>query len=247
VAKKPPPRPGKSGAAKRPAPKPPAKPSVKPPAKPRPHPGSPLLTVSLEGIEVRHNGWPSELRKESDLSLVFQIENPGGAGDNAVLATARLPFRAVPGATVMYEQLSPEANGRPVFGGAVPVADHVNLHVRYFIERTNALGPIVGAALNTVVEGLTGRIPLLPEPLREALHIQIGKTIATELARATVIVPVDASNAGSHGVTVALISPRTIMGMYVPPGSPEPFKKGVIATEGELAAILHLTIDVKLP
>lgn len=209
-------------------------------------PGVPTLTVGFVSIEVKHNGWPSEIPQESDLSLIAQIENPGAPDENRVLASERLPFRASVGQTVKAGDLSPEARGTPFFRGPVPVSDHVNLHLRYFIERTNVLGPIVGAALNTVVGEASRRIPLLPEPLREALHVQIGKTIATELARATVIVPVESSMQGVHPVSVALVSPRTIPGVYAPPGSPAPSKKGVIATEGELAALLHLTLELKL-
>ena len=37
-------------------------------------------------------------------------------------------------------------NGVPLFRGPVAVSDHVNLHVRFFVERTNAVGPILGQA-----------------------------------------------------------------------------------------------------
>jgi hypothetical protein len=43
---------------------------------------------------------------------------------------------------------------------------------------------------------------------------------------------------------MALISPRTIPGFYVPPGSPEPYKTGMVAKEGELAAVLHMTLEL---
>jgi hypothetical protein len=91
-----------------------------------------------------------------------------------------------------------------------------------------------------------GKIPLLAEPIKDVLHIQIGKVIATELARATAIMPVDKTMAGTHPLTVALVSPRTIPGIYAPPGSPEGYKKGIVATEGELAALLHLEMELKL-
>ena len=209
--------------------------------------GAPELYVTFESLEVRRNGWPGGGGRPTDLSLVLQVEDPGGAGENRVLATDRLPLRAASGETIAFSQLAPGANGHPFFGGPVAVSDHVNLHVRLFVERTNAVGPILGAALNTVFGEMTRRIPLLPEPVREALHIQIGKTIATELARATVIVPVaeEAAAAAKHPVTVALVSPRSIPGFYAPPGSPAGYAQGVVATEGELAALLHLTLEVR--
>lgn len=212
----------------------------------RPKPAaSPALVVTFESLEVRHNGWPGGGGRATNLSLVLQVEDPGAADENRVLATDRLPLKARSGDLVTATQLPPAVSGRPFFRGPVRVSDHVNLHVRLFVERTNAVGPILGAALNTVVGELTRRIPLLPEPAREALHIQIGKTIATELARATVIVPVADEAAGaSHPVTVALVSPRTIPGFYAPPGSPAGYAQGVVATEGELAALLHLTLEV---
>jgi hypothetical protein len=119
--------------------------------------------------------------------------------------------------------------------------------LRLFVERTNAAGPILGAALNAVIGQFVGRIPLLAAPAREVLHVQIGKVIATELARASAIVPVDASFEGTHPVTLALVAPRTIPGVYAPPGSPEGYKKGVVATEGDLTALLHLTLTLTLP
>jgi hypothetical protein len=203
--------------------------------------------VSVVSIEVKHNGWPGEGLKATDMSLILQLEDPAAAAGGAALASARLPFAASSGDTVAAADLPPDLNGVPFFGGPVKVPSHVNLHARIFVERTNALGPILGAALNTVIGQFVGRIPLLAAPVKEVLHIQIGKVIATELARATAIVPVEASFRGSHPVTVGLVAPRTIPGLYAPPGSPESYRKGVVATEGDLTALLHLTLALALP
>ena len=161
---------------------------------------APTLTVSFVSIEVKHNGWPGEGVNATDLSLVLQLEDPDPAAsdENAALASAHLPFAASSGQTVTAAHLPPDQNGSPFFGGAVKVSSHVNLHARLFVERTNAVGPILGAALNTVIGQFVGRIPLLAAPAREVLHVQIGKVIATELARATAIVPVDATFRGAH-------------------------------------------------
>lgn len=211
-------------------------------------PPTPTLTVSFVSIEVKHNGWPGEGAKATDLSLILQLEDPAAAAvSNAALASAHLPFAASSGQTVTTADLPPDQNGSPFFGGAVKVSSHVNLHARLFVERTNAVGPILGAALNTVIGQFVGRIPLLAAPAREVLHVQIGKVIATELARATAIVPVDATFRGSHPVKLALVAPRTIPGLYAPPGSPEGYKKGVVSTEGDLTALLHLTLALALP
>ena len=234
-------RPAKS----RPAAAPPSRPAPKA-KKPSSSP-APTLTVSLVSVEVKHNGWPGEGVKATDLSLIVQLEDPAAAASNASLASAHLPFAASSGQTVTAEDLPPDLNGVPFFGGPVRVPSHVNLHARLFVERTNAVGPILGAALNTVIGQFVGRIPLLAAPAREVLHVQIGKVIATELARATAIVPVDATFLGAHSVTLALVAPRTIPGLYAPPGSPEGYKKGVVATEGDLTALLHLTLALALP
>jgi hypothetical protein len=210
-------------------------------------PSSPTLTVSLVSVEVKHNGWPGEGVKATDMSLILQLEDPAAAAGNAALASARLPFAASSGETVSAADLPPDLDGVPFFGGPVKLPSHVNLHARFFVERTNAVGPILGAALNTVIGEFVGGIPLLAAPAREVLHVQIGKVIATELARATAIVPVDASFEGTHPVTLALVAPRTIPGLYAPPGSPEGYRKGVVATEGDLTALLHLTLTLALP
>ena len=210
-------------------------------------PPTPRLTVTFVSVDVKHNGWPGDEPKEMDLSLILQIENPSAPDENRVLSSDRLPFRAYPGVTIQSGELSPSASGLPFFRGAVPVSDHVNLHVRIFVERSNAVGPILGAALNTVIGQLGRRIPLLPEPVKDALHIQIGKTIATELGRATVIVPIEASMQGDHPVTVALVAPRTIPGFSTPAHGPGPAQKGIIVNEGDLVAVLHLEMTVELP
>jgi hypothetical protein len=203
--------------------------------------------VSFVSIEVKHNGWPGAGLKATDMSLILQLEDPAVAAGNAALASTRLPFAASSGETVSAADLPPDLNGVPFFGGPVKLPSHVNLHARLFVERTNAVGPILGAALNTVIGEFVGRIPLLAAPVKEVLHVQIGKVIATELARATAIVPVDASFQGTHPVTLALVAPRTIPGLYAPPGSPEGYKKGVVATEGDLTALLHVTLTLSLP
>ena len=221
--------------------------------KPRSHspssPATPTLTVSFVSIDVMHNGWPGEGVKATDLSLVLQLEDPDPAvsGENAAIASAHLPFAASSGQTVTAADLPPDQNGSPFFGGAVKVSSHVNLHARLFVERTNAVGPILGAALRTVIGQFVGRIPLLAAPAREVLHVQIGKVIATELARATAIVPVDAMFRGSHSLALALVAPRTIPGLYAPSGSPEGYKKGVVSKEGDLTALLHLTLTLEVP
>jgi len=241
-----------SSSAKSPSPlskKSPSSPSSpsSPKAKKSSSPSVPTLIVSLVSIEVRHNGWPGEGVKSTDMSLVLQLEDPAAAAGNAALASAHLPFAASSGQTVPAQDLPPDLNGVPFFGGPVKLPSHVNLHARLFVERTNAVGPILGAALNTVIGQFVGRIPLLAAPAKEVLHIQIGKVIATELARATAIVPVDASFKGTHPATLALVAPRTIPGLYAPPGSPEGYRKGVVATEGDLVALLHLTLTMTLP
>lgn len=183
---------------------------------------APTLTLALRSIEVRNNGWPGEMPREADLSLVLQLARPAGGPP---VDSDRLAIKARSGTTLTPADLPAGANGSPMFGGPVNVKDHVNLHVRFFVERTNTIGPVVGAALNTVIGEVSRRFPLLPEPPREALHVQIGKTIATELARGSVIVPVEASNVGSHEVALSLVSPLT----------------------GEIAAVVTLTIELHIP
>ncbi|MEO8056451.1 MAG: hypothetical protein ABI768_14925 [Acidobacteriota bacterium] len=215
--------------------------------KPPSVPAFPTLAVVFESIEVRDSGWPGDAGHPTDLSLILQLEIPSAAAPNTALASARMPFRAASGQTVGADDLPPDASGRPFFGDPVRVSNHVNLHARLFVDRTNAIGPILGAALNTVIGTFVGKIPLLGSPVRDVLHIQIGNVISTELARATAIVPVDTSMKGTHAVTIALVAPRTIPGVYAPPGSPEGYRKGVVVTEGDLVALLHVSLTLALP
>ena len=233
-------RPAKSRPATRPAS------PLRPKAKKSPF-SFPTLQVSFDSIEIRHNGWPGEGTQPTDLSLVLQLADPATAPGEPALASARMPLRAASGQTIAWGDLPPDAAGRPFFGGPVRVSNHLNLHARLFVDRVNAIGPILGAALNTVIGTFVGKIPLLGSPLKEVLHVQIGNVISTELARATAIVPVDATMKGTHPVTLALVAPRTIPGVYAPPGSPEGYKKGIVATEGDLVALLHLTLTLTLP
>lgn len=200
------------------------------------------MRVDFDSIEVRHSGWPGDSARPTDLSLILQLEIPSVAAPGPALASARLPFRAAAGETIAATGLPQDASGRPFFGRPVSVSNHVNLHARLFVDRTNVIGPILGAALNTVIGTFVGKIPLLLSPAHDVLHIQIGNVISTELARATAIVPVDETMAGTHSVTIALVAPRTIPGLYAPPGSPESTRNGVVVQEGDLVALLHLTL-----
>jgi hypothetical protein len=213
---------------------------------PSPAPAFPTLRVDLESIEVRHSGWPGDPARPTDLSLILQLEVPSAPAPGAALASARVPFRAASGQTVAAADLPLEASGRPFFGGPVKVSSHVNLHARLFVDRTNAVGPILGAALNTVIGQFVGRIPLLGSPAKDVLHIQVGNVISTELARATAIVPSDETMEGRHPVKIALVAPRTIPGVYAPLGSPEGTRKGLVVTEGDLVALLRLTLTLTL-
>lgn len=232
-----------------PATRPPSPSRSSPKAKKPPSavPAFPTLEVVFESVEVRHSGWPGDAGRPTDLSLVLQLEIPSTAAPDTALASARMPFRAATGQTVVAAELPPDESGRPFFGGPVKVSNHVNLHARLFVDRKNAVGPILGAALNTVIGQFVGKIPLLGSPLREVLHIQIGNVISTELARATAIVPSDETMEGTHPVTIALVAPRTIPGVYAPHGSPEAYRKGVVVTEGDLVALLHLRLTMTLP
>ncbi|MGA7991300.1 MAG: hypothetical protein WCC53_07720 [Thermoanaerobaculia bacterium] len=236
--------PSKKNHPKRPAPRPR---TTRLPSRPSSSPAFPTLRVDFESIEVRHNGWPGNAARPTDLSLVLQLEIPSAAAPNTALASARMPFRAASGQTVVAADLPPDSSGRPFFGRPVKVSNHVNLHARLFVDRTNAIGPILGAALNTVIGTFVGKIPLLGSPLGDVLHVQIGNVISTELARATAIVPSDETMKGTHPVAIALVAPRTIPGVYAPPGSPEGYRKGVVVTEGDLVALLHLTLTLTLP
>ncbi len=210
-------------------------------------PAFPTLLVAFDSIEVKSGGWPGDPARAADLSLILQLEMPSAAAPGAALASARLPFRAASGQTVAASDLPPDASGRPFFGRPVNVSNHVNLHARLFVDRTNAIGPILGAALNTVIGTFVGQIPLLASPVRDVLHIQVGNVISTELARATAIVPSDESMQGTHPVTIALVAPRTIPGVWAPAGSPEGYRKGLVVQEGDLVALLHLTLTLARP
>jgi hypothetical protein len=220
--------------------------ATRPPLRPAPGPkakkissvpASPTLLVAFDAIEVKRGGWPGDPARAADLSLILQLEVPSAAPTAAALASARLPFRAAAGQTVASAELPADASGRPFFGRPVNVSNHVNLHARLFVDRTNAIGPILDAALNTVIGTFVGQIPLLASPARDVLHIQVGNVISTELARATAIVPSGESMRGTHPVTIALVAPRTIPCAGTPGESP-------VVREGELVALLRLTLGL---
>jgi len=238
----------KPAARSRQATTPPLRPAPGPKAKKSsPAPVSPTLEVSFDSIEVKRGGWPDDPAPAADLSLILQLEMPSAAPPGAALASARLPFRTAIGGTVAASDLPPDASGRPFFGRPVNVSNHVNLHARLFVDRTNAIGPILDAALNTVIGAFVGRIPLLASPARDVLHIQVGNVISTELARATAIVPSDESMRGTHPVTIALVAPRAIPGVRAPAGIPNGTRQRVAVQEGDLVALLHLTLTLTLP
>ena len=76
---------------------------------------SPRADGTFVSVDVKHNGWPGEEPKETDLALILQIENPGAPDENRVLSSDRLPFKAYSGVTIHSSELSPAANGVPLF------------------------------------------------------------------------------------------------------------------------------------
>ena len=57
-------------------------------------PAYPTLTVSFVSIEVKHNGWPGEGVKATDLSLVLQLEDPDPAVPARTPRSPPLTFRS---------------------------------------------------------------------------------------------------------------------------------------------------------
>jgi hypothetical protein len=182
-----------------------------------------------------------------DVALLVQLKDPlapvHGAGP---IATETLTFRASAGAAISATSLPPGKDGRPFFGKPVAVGDTVLVDIRFLVLYQNDLGPIIGAAINEVIDLALDEVPLLPSEAKKHLHVRLGESMSEEYGRQNVLVKVNGDE--RHLVTVDLFAPETIRGVYMKSATgtsaPVVSRPTVFVEEGEAAARVTLEIVV---
>ncbi len=207
----------------------------------------PSMTLSLEEIFVLNNGRPAEAPRAMDLGLAVQLRNPL-TPDGEPLDSDLLSFRSGAGQSIISSALNPAANGRPFFGKSVKIPALALVDIRFLVYYQNDLGPIVGAALNKIVDFVTGKIPYLPSEAKKHLHFKIDNTIAEEYGRQTLLVKVPEAEDEEHDLMIELLAPETIRGVYMKPATgtsaPVVSKPVTFINENDVAARLHLRLSV---
>ena len=198
------------------------------------------LSATLISVTVRRNGRPKAAPRPMEVALVARVVNPV---TGEVLGARALEFRASAGETVgagrLVAGLEPGA-GAPLFEKPVPLPDLAVLDLRFTVLYQSDLGPILGAAINRVVDLLGPR-----------LHVKIGSRISEEYGRQSLLL--NASSTGEPPRTLALDlpAPETVRGVYVMDATGRtPCRVSpptVFIEAGECAATVVLTVGVEPP
>lgn len=203
------------------------------------------LTLHLSEISVLRNGRPVESPRPMQVGLALQLRNP--LIPEKPLETDLVSFTSAAGQTASWAELSAGGEGHSVFEKTVPVPSLYLLDFRFFVYYQNDLGPIVGAALNEILELVTGKIPMLPGEIKKRLHFKIGNTFAEEYGRQTVLGRVPFDGMESHEMLVELPAPELIRGVYMKPATPTSApvvsRPVTFIEEGEVAANVRLTLE----
>lgn len=207
------------------------------------------LNVTLKRVTILNNGRPVAAPKEMGVGLVAQLVNPASSptADSSVLATEKgISFRAnrgdsFPGSTLI-------AGAAPlVFGKAIDVPDVARLDVFYVVDYQNDLGPIVGKAVNLLIDLAAKAIPVLGDVLKDELHVKIGKIISEEYGRESVLLHQESLGKKAHALELDLRCRVTKRGVYMMDATgtstPKVSKPTLFAQEGQVTARVALDVQ----
>lgn len=204
------------------------------------------LLVSLSEATVHANGRPKAAPRTMAVGLVVQLVDPVRG---AVLASDSLTFSADAGETLSPFRIvpgTPEGDTLPLFRGAQAVPDPVLLDVRFVVSYQNALGPIVGAVINKLIDLGADVVPLLGDAVAPRLHLKIGDTVTEEYGRQTLLWSGAAEGGEPRTAVLDLAAPETIRGFYFLGATgrttPRPVS-AVFLEKGEVAATVALRLE----
>ncbi|MCC6131120.1 MAG: hypothetical protein IT186_14475 [Acidobacteria bacterium] len=207
------------------------------------------LTLRLSEITVLKNGRPEESPRPMQVGLVVQLRNP--LRPDVPLASDIVSFTVEAGQKVAAAELFPDEEKHALFGKTLDVPDVYVLDFRFLVYYQNDMGPIIGAALNKLLDFVTGKIPMLPSEVEKHLHFKIGSTVAEEYGRQNVLGRVPFEGRESRDLDLDLVAPERIRGVYMkratPTSAPAVSKPVTFIEEGETAARILLNLECGEP
>jgi hypothetical protein len=207
------------------------------------------LSASLLSVTVHRNGRPKAAPRAMDVALVARLVNPV---TGQLLASRAFELRASTGETLgagrLVAGLEP-GQGAPLFEKPVPLPDVAVLDLRFTVFYQNDLGPIVGAAINKVVDLAAGRVPFVGELLGPRLHVKIGERISEEYGRQSLLLNAASTVEPARAVALELAAAEAVRGVYLvdatgrAPARVSP--PTVFIEAGESAATVVLVVGVE--
>lgn len=206
------------------------------------------LDASLVSITVHRNGRPTSAPRPMDVALVARLVNPV---TGEVLAARAVEFRAGTGETIgagkLVAGLEP-GEGAPLFEKPAALPDVAVLDLRFTVLYQNDLGPVLGAAINRIVDLFAKKVPIAGDLLGPRLHVKIGNRISEEYGRQSLLVNATATGEPVRTFALELEAAETVRGVYVVDATGRtPCRVSpptVFIEEGEIAATVVLTIGV---
>ena len=209
------------------------------------------LAASLLSVTVHRNGRPTAAPRSMDVALVARLVNPV---TGELLASRAFAFRAAAGETVgagsLVAGLEP-GHGAPLFEKPAALPDVAVLDLRFTVFYQNDLGPIVGAAINRVVDLAAAKVPFAGDLLGPRLHVKIGERISEEYGRQSLLLNAASTGEPARTLALDLDSPETVRGVYLVDATgraPARVSAPTVFIEaGERAATAVLTVGVEPP
>ncbi len=209
------------------------------------------LSATLLSVTVHRNGRPKAAPRAMDVALVARLVNPV---TGELLASRAFEFRASTGETVGAGALVPglePGQGAPLFEKPAALPDVAVLDLRFTVFYQNDLGPIVGAAINKVIDLAAGKVPFAGDLLGPRLHVKIGERISEEYGRQSLLLNATSLGEPVRAVALDLEAPETVRGVYLAdatgrsPATVSP--PTVFIGAGERAATVVLTVAIEPP
>lgn len=209
------------------------------------------LSASLLSVTVHRNGRATAAPRPMDVALVARLVNPV---TGEVLAARAFEFRASTGETTgagkLVAGLAP-GQGAPLFEKPVMLPDVAILDLRFTVLYQNDLGPILGAAVNRIVDLVAGKVPIAGDLLGPRLHVKIGSRISEEYGRQSLLLNAPAAGEPVRALALELEAAEAVRGVYLVDATGRSGAKvsppTVFIEAGESAATVVLTVGVEPP
>ena len=209
------------------------------------------LSASLLSVTVHRNGRPAAAPRTMDLALVARLVNPV---TGELLASRAFEFRAGAGEAIGAGKLVPglePGSGAPLFEKPAALPDVAVLDFRFTVFYQNDLGPIVGAAINEVVDLAASKVPIAGRLLGPRLHVKIGERISEEYGRQSLLLNATSIGEPARALALDLEAPETVRGVYLKDATgrtPARVSPPTVFIEaGESAATVVLTVAIEPP